>query len=138
VSTTARLAVLSLLAAALIASGCGADETTTSVSTATSPQENLTREELTLIERAEAEVAAYCRGVAAAVARGEAPNARSFARVTLVLEQLGELAAAKPDSETGDGSSPRLALGDIAENLEGTNCDARLVARIDEALARIP
>ncbi len=36
------------------------------------------------------------------------------------------------------GTTPRLALGDIAENLEGTNCDPRLVAQIDEALATLP
>jgi hypothetical protein len=30
------------------------------------------------------------------------------------------------------------ALGAIAEDLEGTNCDSRLVARIDARLAALP
>ena len=52
--------------------------------------------------------------------------------------RLAALAAQAPEAGTPDGTTPRLALGDIAENLEGTNCDSRLVARIDEALGSLP
>ena len=31
-----------------------------------------------------------------------------------------------------------LFLGDLAEDLEGSNCDPRLVARIDQGLAALP
>ena len=31
-----------------------------------------------------------------------------------------------------------LFLGDLAEDLEGSNCDQRLVERIDQALATLP
>jgi hypothetical protein len=32
----------------------------------------------------------------------------------------------------------RLFLGDFAEDLQGSNCDPRLVQRIDQALATLP
>ena len=78
--------------------------------------------------------------MAAAVSPGARPRApKRFEKVNASLDQLAALAAEQARRRPGPtGTSPRLALGDIAENLEGTNCDSRLVARIDEALAAIP
>jgi hypothetical protein len=59
-------------------------------------------------------------------------------RVNAALNELIELARAKPEAPAPAGGSVRLALGDIAENLEGTNCDPRLVERIDAVLADLP
>jgi hypothetical protein len=91
-----------------------------------------------VMQRAREEVSAYCGRVARALAEGEGPTAADFERVTAALDRLGTLAAQQPGAEAEHGTTPRLALGDIAENLEGTNCDPRLVARIDEALAELP
>lgn len=90
------------------------------------------------IQRARDEVAAYCRRVAAALGKGTAPTPAAFTRVNEALDKLVNLAAEQPEAATADGTTPRLALGDLAENLEGTNCDERLVARIDQALATLP
>jgi hypothetical protein len=91
-----------------------------------------------IIRRAQEEVAIYCRKVARGLTGGDAPTPRDLERVTAALDELAELASRQPEAQTDDGTTPRLALGDIAENLEGTNCDPRLVARIDEALAMLP
>ena len=129
-----------LVAVAIAIAGCGGDqgldESTISVRTAAPAK--LTPEEVALIRRTERAVTDYCRGVAEALARGQSPSAESFQRVTGALEGLAALARAKPEAPAPGGSSPRLALGDIAEDLEGTNCDSRLVRRIDQALATIP
>jgi hypothetical protein len=94
--------------------------------------------EIAVIRRAQEAVGAYCAKVARGLAEGDAPTQRDFDRVTRPLDELAELASHRPGAEAPDGATPRLALGDIAENLEGTNCDPRLVARIDEALATLP
>ena len=127
-----------LIVLALATAGCGDEDGASETSVATAAPSRLTTEEVALIHQTERAVGRYCRQVAAALARGGAPHPESFMRVTASLERLATLADAKPESEGPGGTSPRLALGDIAENLEGTNCDSRLVARIDEALAQIP
>ena len=78
----------------------------------------------------------YCARIAE---RGGAPpSAREFERVTGALDELAELASRRPNDVDPSGASAELALGDLAENLEGSNCDSRLVERIDEQLAALP
>lgn len=48
------------------------------------------------------------------------------------------LAAAKPTAPLGAGQDLRLFVTDVAENLEGSNCDPRMIARLERGLARIP
>jgi hypothetical protein len=91
-----------------------------------------------VVERAQREVAGYCRLVASALGGGKGPTPRDYERVTSAIDELASLAAQRPEATTPLGTTPRLALGDLAENLEGTNCDARLVEQIDEALAIPP
>lgn len=54
------------------------------------------------------------------------------------LGRLADRAELSPEETISDGSTARLALGDLAENLEGTNCDSRLVELINERLAELP
>ena len=48
------------------------------------------------------------------------------------------LAARKPTAPVGPGQDLRLFVGDVAENLEGSNCDPRLIGRLEEGLGSIP
>jgi hypothetical protein len=139
--------LLSALAIVLSASGmagCGGTDETDGRSGETEPtQAQVEPQELSpagvkTIQRARDEVSAHCRSVDQALDGGTGPTPTDMQRVNAALDELAELAAAEPGAEMVDGTTPRLALGDIAENLEGTNCDPRLVARIDEALADLP
>ncbi len=91
------------------------------------------------IAQARSAVQAYCAEVAKHLAgeRGQ-PTEEELEGVTAAIDALAVRADLTPEATTADGSTPRLALGDIAENLEGTNCDSRLVELIDERLATLP
>jgi hypothetical protein len=128
-------AALAALLAALALAGCGDDDdaggeapATTSATAAPQP---LTPADSKVLADARRAVGVYCVKVARSVSTGGGPPpAEDFERVTASLETLGELAREKPDAE--------LALGDILENLEGSNCDNRLVTILNAELAEIP
>ena len=128
------------LASALPAAGCGGsgESTTTEPARTVTEPPPLSPGEVALLDRTRAAVDSYCVHVGARVAEGRAPATRRFARVTAQVERLAALARTKPLAPAPDGSTPRFALGDIAEDLEGSNCDPRLARRIDEALAALP
>lgn len=138
--------VLLAVLGALVVAGCGeedpgpeaAADTEVVTQTVLTPAPDLSPAGMRVIQRARGAVAAHCRQVAAALEEGGTPPQDSFEKATAELDELARLATEQPEAEAEDGTTPRLALGDIAENLEGTNCDQRLVARIDEALATVP
>jgi hypothetical protein len=140
--------ISAVLLCALLGAGCGDDDSSPAPATEATPELTptsppaatppLSASGMRVIQRARDTVSAHCRQVADALAEGAPPPPGGFERATAALDELARLAAEQPDAEAEDGTTPRLALGDIAENLEGTNCDARLVARIDEALAVLP
>ena len=113
---------------------CG-DEGGTGASTATEPGRLSAAEAETIVAAREA-VGRYCARIAEM--RGAPPSAREFDRVVGALDKLAALARRRPNDVDPSGASAELALGDIAENLEGSNCDSRLVERIDEQLAALP
>ena len=133
--------VISVLAAAVLAAaGCGDSderEGTTAARTVTEPAP-LSAAEVAILDRTRAEVDSYCVHVGDRVSEGREPEAARFDRVVNEVERLESLADYKPLAPAPDGSTPRFALGDIAEDLEGSNCDSRLARRIDEALAALP
>ena len=133
------LAAALLGTATLAAAGCGSDdeEGTTAARTVTEPA-SLSAPEAQTITATRAAVDSYCVHVGARVASGRQPDPARFDRVVAAVERLERLAAQKPLASAPDGSTPRFALGDIAEDLEGSNCDTRLARRIDEALAALP
>jgi hypothetical protein len=130
---------------ALVACGGSEDEATVEGTVDTAPAQTaigvsegpLSAAGVAVIRRAQEAVGVYCSRVARGLAKGQAPSPRDYERVTAAIDGLAELAAREPEAEAPDGSTPRLALGDIAENLEGTNCDQRLVDRIDQALSEL-
>lgn len=98
----------------------------------------LSKPEARTVRNAQRRVRAYCGAKLRALARGGTLNTQAYTRASAALDRLGELAEAKPEAQLNDGTEVRLALGDIAEDLEGTNCDQGLVEMIEARLAELP
>jgi hypothetical protein len=135
--------VIAGLAAASIALGaCGGDDeaaTTAPPTGATAGEPRpLTASQRDLVERSEKAIRAYCARFAAAALRERPPSPALQARATEALERLIALARRKPAADVGAGADLRLFLGDLAEDFEGLNCDARLLERLERGLAALP
>ena len=145
-----RALAATIAAATLAAAGAACGDSDSDSEATISPEESstplptvsqsrpMTAAEGAVIARARERVDAYCARVARALAGERPPTSAEFTRVTAALDELAALADRAPTAETIDGTTARLALGDIAENLEANNCDPRLVAHIDAALAGLP
>jgi hypothetical protein len=118
---------------ALALGSCG-DDGGGGGTTATEPGRLSAAESETIVAAREA-VGRYCARIAERP--GVQPSALEFDHVVGALEELAALAGRRPEEVDPSGATARLALGDIAENLEGSNCDSRLVERIDEQLAAL-
>jgi hypothetical protein len=139
--STARLAIIALALVAL-ATGCGNDSDGTPPTAGTEAEEDsapLTEEERRLLSVYDARIARYCLRVArSAVEPRRAPDAAEEARGFDAAEALIALAAEKPDAPLEAGGDARLFLSDVIENLEGSNCDPRMLATLQRGLAEIP
>ena len=127
--------------AALLVPGCGGEgEETQPVPTATGPTEarRLKPDELDLVFRAEGVIAEYCRGFAASATGAKPPSARKETRAFRSIDRLLDLARKRPDEVVETGVDLGLYLSDLAENLEGSNCDPRLVGRLGQGRATLP
>jgi hypothetical protein len=131
-----RLAA-SVVAASLLVGGCGGDEGGgPSTTTASGPPSRLVAAERRRVLEAERAIAAYCdRVAAAAIGQAELPPRREQRRALARVDRLIELAARDPAAEIETGVSMRLFISDLAEDLQGSNCDRRLVELLDAALA---
>ena len=125
--------------------GCGGDSAGPETTTAPAPVPTVSESrplapaEIRVIIWAQRRVAAYCRRFSRSLGEGGGPPTEAdLERVIAALDRLATLAERAPTAETIDGTTARLALGDIAENLEGTNCAPQLVAHIDAALTGLP
>ncbi len=114
---------------------CGGDEQ--GAGTIRNGEQRLAPAELRVVRGTQQKVREYCSKRLDELARRRSPATVNPTPVRRALDQLAALAQRKPEAETPDGASVRLALGDIAEDLEGTNCDSQLVARIDALLAEL-
>ena len=127
---------LSLVAIASCGDGDSPDTTTTADGAAA---KRLTAAEQALVRRSERDVQRYCGKLAlATIGQGRLPSAEEQGRAFAGTERLIELARSKPAAQVEGGADMGLFLGDLAEDLEGSNCDRRLVERIDLALATLP
>jgi hypothetical protein len=131
----ATVAGLSLLAIP----ACGDDSPSTATTTTSgAAAKRLTAAEQSLVTDSERAVQRYCGRLAlAAIGQGQPPSPSEQGRAFAATDRLIELARRKPAAPTG-GLAMGLFLGDLAEDLEGANCDQRLVERIDQALATLP
>jgi hypothetical protein len=99
----------------------------------------LTGAEQTLVKQSERTVQRYCGQLALSVTgQGRPPSVAEQARALAATDRLINLTRSKPAAPLESGVDMELFLGDLAEDLEGSNCDQRLVERIDQALATLP
>jgi hypothetical protein len=87
----------------------------------------------------EARISAHCVAVARSlVDPAAAPSAAEKRRAFAAADRLVALARRKPLAPLGAGQDLRLFVSDVVENLEGSNCDPRMIARLERGLVRIP
>jgi hypothetical protein len=134
-------ASLGLVAIALLAgsvAGCGGGGDDGAAATVPRPGP-LSAGQRRQVDRAEQRIAAYCRRYGRSVGQGRgAPPAGAQRRGFAATDELIALARQNPQGVVRPGLDLRTLLGDVAENLEGSNCDPRLVARLERALTLLP
>jgi hypothetical protein len=110
------------------AAGCGDDEPAAPVERPAA----LTAQERQAADRAVRAIRAYCRGVARYLAGRAEPPAQANARAG--AHRIAALARERPDAPYRGRQTARDLAGDLAEDLEGTNCSPALVATLARGL----
>jgi len=83
-------------------------------------------------------IQAHCVRVAASLTDPDAaPTPREKQNAFAAADGLIALAARKPTAPLGAGQDTRLFLSDVVENLEGFNCDPRMISRLERGLSGI-
>jgi hypothetical protein len=127
------------LLAAVASCGDGDSPETATTTTSDAASKRLTAAEQGVVFDSERAVLRYCGKLALSVAgQGKPPSVSDQGRAFAATDRLIELARRKPAAPVEGGADMRLFLGDFAEDLQGSNCDPRLVQRIDQALATLP
>lgn len=128
--------VAPVFAAVVVAAGCGGEDPGRPDP---APPAKLTAQERKLLKTYEARVATHCVRVARSlVDRDAAPSPAQQRRAFEAADALAALVASKPTAPVDVGQDLRLYLSDVVENLEGSNCDPRMVSRLEGALRTIP
>jgi hypothetical protein len=123
-----------LAVAATMLGGCGGDESSTQ------KPEQLSASEQSAVREAQTEIRSYCRDLVLYLARRRGPPTQSETGSAYeAVDRLAAIARDKPAAALPlAGRTVRELLGDIAEDLEGSNCADNVVRRIDQALATLP
>ena len=122
--------------AIVVVAGCGGDRPDPP---APAPPAKLTAQERRLVKSYEARITIHCARVARSlVDRAAGPSAAQQQRAFEAADALAGLVASKPTAPVDVGQDLRLYLSDVVENLEGSNCDPRMVSRLEDALRAIP
>jgi hypothetical protein len=130
------LAAVAAVAVALVGAGCGDDGVTT---TPAPEGGELTAAERKLVEESEAAIVDYCAQRALGLTDPDKrPTAGQQAQALEAVDALIDLTARKPDAKVTPSSEMALFVGDLTENLEGSNCDPLIVGRLQEGLASLP
>jgi hypothetical protein len=134
----ARLAAIGALVA-LAPTACGEDDSDRPAATAPRPQERLTPAERARAQHSERAILAYCRRLALSVgAAKELPSASQQGAAFQAARRLTVLAGKKPGATVRTGVDTQLFVSDLIEDLEGSNCDPRLAAALEQGLAAPP
>jgi hypothetical protein len=129
--------ILAVLSALTALAGCGGEGSSGKPSgVQTGP---FSAADQAAIREAQTEIRSYCRQLSLYLARRRGPpsqaeNGRAYGAV----DRLATIARLKPAAEAAIGRTARELLGDLAEDLEGSNCAPNVVQRIDQALAGLP
>ena len=135
----AAAAAVGLSLMAIASCGNGESPQTAGTTPTGAAARRLTSAEQALVARSERTVQRYCGKLALSLTgQARPPSAEEASRAFAATDSLIELARAKPAASIENGVEMELFLGDLAEDLEGSNCDSRLVERIDQALATLP
>lgn len=138
-----RPAMLGAALAALLLGGCG-DDGANQPPTANAKRQRLTTQERRSAERSERAIYAYCRRVAQFdQGKRKGVPLESQSRAVQAVDDLVALAREEPRAKVnvglvGENVQLRVHIGDIAEDLQATNCDSNLIDRIDQGLATVP
>ena len=138
-SAARRAAALAVAICALGLGACGGSDDGSRGSThGAAESQQLTAMERGLLHRADRSIELYCRRRTLALAEpGKPVSAELHARAFRAVDNLIELAARKPAARLGHRVDVKLFVGDLTENLEGSNCDPALVARLQQGLAEL-
>jgi hypothetical protein len=132
-------AAVAVVLLAIAACGDGGSPQSASTTVSGAAAKRLTAAEEIAVRRSERAVHGYCGKLAlSAIGQGNPPSATEQAEAFAATDRLIELARSKPTAPLESGVRMSLFLGDLAEDLEGSNCDQRLIERIDQALATLP
>lgn len=129
-----RAGGLALLLALALAAGCGGGEDEVRSPRPPAPAE-LTAEERRGFDRAVAEIQRHCRIWARFLTEGRTVPPGSARRAFEAVDALAELVRLKPRAPIGLSADVRLRAGDVAESVEGANCDPRLERHLDQQIA---
>jgi hypothetical protein len=133
-----------LLCVVALLGGCGSDTSTgggtTSGAASAEKPEHLSASEQATVRQAQTEIQSYCQALTRYLARRRGPPTEDeTGRAYGAVDRLAEIARTKPAATQGPtGETVRDLLGDIAEDLQGSNCAENVVARIDQILAALP
>lgn len=123
------------MALALTFAGCGDDQR----AVAPAPQPPLTEAERANVRQLEMRLQRHCVQVSKSlVDPSAAPEPEQERAAFAAADELVALAARSPRAPLDAGQDLRLFLSDVVENFEGSNCDPRIVARLEQGLGRIP
>ena len=124
----------------LLTAGCGEGERAPApVTVAATPAPTVAAADRDRLRRLEARIERHCVAVSRAVVDpAQAPSAAQQARAFAAADDLIALVRADPRADLGAGQDLRLYLADVIENLQGSNCDPRMRARLTEGLGTIP
>lgn len=130
------LALLGIAAVALTLAACGSEDEPSAVTIGDAPPAaELTAAERRRFDRAVRAVQRHCRIWARYRERGAVMPAERSSPGIEAAGELIELVRSKPRAPIGRSADVRLRVGDIAESVEGANCDPRLESRLDQGIA---
>ena len=122
-----RMVVLLLALLALGVGACSGDEETGTLSA----------DEKAQVAIAQQALPSYCGQVSLYLAGKRGPPREELVNAGRRIDVLIGIARRKPDADYR-GRTLRELLGDMAEDLEGTNCSPDLELRIERGLASLP
>jgi hypothetical protein len=129
---------LAPLAAVVALAGCGADPVDRRPDDRRAAQQALTGHERRLLRAYEGRIQTHCVRVARSLVDPAArPTPEQERGAFAAADLLAGLVARKPRAELDVGQDLRLYLSDVIENLEGSNCDPRMITRLEQSLAEI-
>jgi hypothetical protein len=133
---TRSIALAAVLA--LVAAGCGGSDDDATTTPVPGPAK-LSGAERAALERDEAAIVRYCSARALSLTDpSERPTVAQQARALKAVDAIVALAVETPEANVRPKVDARLYLGDLVENLEGSNCDPLIVGRLEQGLGAVP